>query len=191
MVAILLGGGVAPASVAALFVAAGCTATAELDEFVNARFRASLLEEGVPTDVVDAVFSAGGDTLVDRAARARAFGALAADGRMGAIRATFRRVAGLVKQNQGETVALTSLDGEHLEPAGRALRDAVAAIPESQNAEAQLATLVGLRPAVDAYFDSVMVMSDDSAQRAARLGLLRAIVARFSTLADFSKLSTS
>jgi len=36
----------------------------------------------------------------------------------------------------------------------------------------------------------VMVMAEDPAVRATRLGLLRAIVARFSTLADFSRLST-
>lgn len=190
VVALATGGGVASVPVAALFAAAGCAGGEEVCEFVAARLRASLMEEGVPTDVVEAVFSAGGESLVDRSARARAFGALAADGRLGAIRATFRRVAGLVKQNPGEAGTLAALDESALEAPGRALRDAVAAIPVSDNIDGQLGSLVALRPQVDAYFDGVMVMADDPAVRATRLGLLRAIVARFSTLADFSRLST-
>ncbi|MBM4369645.1 MAG: hypothetical protein FJ102_25775 [Deltaproteobacteria bacterium] len=47
-----------------------------------------------------------------------------------------------------------------------------------------------MRPLVDTYFDSVMVMADDPADRAARLGLLRVLVARFASLADFSRLAT-
>ncbi len=188
--AIAIGGGVVPASVPDLFAAAGCAGGPAVCDFVVARLRAALMEEGIPTDVVEAVFSAGGDTLVDLAARSRAFGALAADGRMAAIRATFRRVAGLVKQNPGGDVALGELDGAALAEAGRSLRDAVAAIPETRDAEGQLASLVALRPKVDAYFESVMVMDDDLALRASRLGLLRAIVARFSSLADFSRLSS-
>jgi glycyl-tRNA synthetase beta chain len=176
--------------VAELFTAAGCAGGDEVSEFVSARLRASLMEEGVPTDVVEAVFSAGGESLADRAARSRAFGALASDGRLGAIRGTFRRVAGLVKQNPGEGVALSTLDGNLLEAPGRALRDAVTAIPASLDIPAQLDALVALRPQVDAYFDGVMVMAEEPAVRATRLGLLRAIVARFSSLADFSRLST-
>ncbi len=190
VVALAGSGGVQAVPVAALFAAAGCTGGEEVCEFVAARLRASLTEEGVPTDVVEAVFSAGGTSVVDRAARARAFGALSADGRLGAIRATFRRVAGLVKQNPGEGGPLHELDATALEAPGRALRDAVAAIPETSHVDGQLAALVALRPQVDAYFDGVMVMADDAGLRASRLGLLRAIVARFSTLADCSKLST-
>lgn len=190
VVALALAGGVAPVPVAELFTAAGCAGSEEVSEFVSARLRASLMEEGVPTDVVEAVFSAGGESLADRAARARAFGALAHDGRLGAIRGTFRRVAGLVKQNPGEGVALPALDGNLLEAPGRALRDAVNAIPASLDIPAQLDALVALRPQVDAYFDGVMVMAEEPAVRATRLGLLRAIVARFSSLADFSRLST-
>ena len=188
--AIAIGGGVAPASVPDLFAAAGCAGGPAECDFVVARLRAALMEEGIPTDVVEAVFSAGGDTLVDLAARCRAFGALATDGRMAAIRATFRRVAGLVKQNPGADVSLAELDGASLAAAGRSLRDAVTAIPDTEDIEAKLASLVALRPRVDAYFDSVMVMDDDLSLRASRLGLLRAIVARFSSLADFSRLSS-
>ncbi len=191
VVALLLGRRVAAVPVQEVFRAAGCVGGDEVCDFVYARLRAALQDEGVPTDVVEAVFSAGSRLVPDLAARARAFGALAADGRMGAIRATFRRVAGLVKQNPGDVLALDALDADAIGPAGNALREAVAAIPASSVPKEQLAALVALRPLVDAYFDGVMVMDEDLALRGNRLGLLRAIVDRFSTLADFSKLSTS
>jgi glycyl-tRNA synthetase beta chain len=50
------------------------------------------------------------------------------------------------------------------------------------------ALLNTLRPAVDAFFDEVMVMCDDAALRLNRLNLLRALVGRLGRLADFSVL---
>ncbi len=164
----------------------------EIREFIRARLRASLGESGIPTDVVDAAMAAKvhESDLVAQAARAGALGELADEGELGAIRATFRRVAGLVKQDPGEVLALHDLDGDSLGEPGRALRDAVVSVPDGSDVRRQVAALVALRPLVDAYFDGVMVMSEVPAERAARLGLLRVIVARFETLADFSKLVT-
>ena len=192
VVAVVLGGmgTLSSASVPELFSAAGVAGSEELTEFVLARLKALLGGEGVPTDVVEAVAATGSTGIGDIAARARAFGQLAEGGQMAAIRVTFRRVAGLVKQNPGEGGPLQELDAAALEAVGRALRDAVVAIPASGRVDERLASLVGLRPLVDAYFDGVMVMAEEPTLRAARLGLLRGIVARFSTLADFSRLST-
>ncbi len=51
-----------------------------------------------------------------------------------------------------------------------------------------LSTLAGLREPVDAFFDDVMVMSDDPRQRANRLALLSALQALFLDVADLSVL---
>ena len=48
--------------------------------------------------------------------------------------------------------------------------------------------MVALKPAVDRFFDDVMVMADNQRLRAARLGLLGSIVARLSAVADFTRL---
>jgi len=45
-----------------------------------------------------------------------------------------------------------------------------------------------LRNAVDAFFDSVMVMADDAALRANRLALLKRMQGLFMHVADLSKL---
>ncbi len=176
----------------ALFQAAGLEARADVIDFVLARLRASLQEEGIPTDVVDAAMGASlspGD-LRAMAERARSLGALVRDGRFGAVRATFRRVAGLVKQHPGEAPELASLDESRLGDAGRALSGAVYFASHDGGVSRQLEALLALRPLVDTYFDSVMVMADDPADREARLGLLRVLVARFASLADFSRLAT-
>ncbi len=51
----------------------------------------------------------------------------------------------------------------------------------------QLATV---RPAVDRFFDKVMVMVDDERIRANRLALLQKLLKEFSTIADFSEIVT-
>jgi glycyl-tRNA synthetase beta chain len=47
-----------------------------------------------------------------------------------------------------------------------------------------------IRPAVDKFFDKVMVMVDDEAIRANRLALLQMLLKEFSTIADFSEIVT-
>ena len=54
--------------------------------------------------------------------------------------------------------------------------------------DAALATLREVRPAVDAFFDGVMVMCEDAALRRNRLAMLQALGSRFARLADFAAL---
>jgi glycyl-tRNA synthetase beta chain len=46
------------------------------------------------------------------------------------------------------------------------------------------------RESVDKFFDKVMVMVEDEKVRANRLALLRTLLTRFSTIADFSEIVT-
>ncbi len=46
------------------------------------------------------------------------------------------------------------------------------------------------RPAIDAFFDKVMVMVEDEKLRANRLGLLAVLLREFSSIADFSEIVT-
>ena len=45
-----------------------------------------------------------------------------------------------------------------------------------------------LKPAVDTFFDNVMVMVNDQAVKNNRIGLLQAIAALFKQVADFARL---
>ena len=56
--------------------------------------------------------------------------------------------------------------------------------------EPALVEISRLRPAIDAFFDKVMVMVEDENLRAHRLGLLQTLVNEFSSIADFSEIVT-
>ena len=62
---------------------------------------------------------------------------------------------------------------------------------ESPDYGAALKHLLGLRPAIDAFFEGVMVMVDDVTIRRRRLGLLDAVRQTFLRIADFSALPSA
>jgi glycyl-tRNA synthetase beta chain len=51
-----------------------------------------------------------------------------------------------------------------------------------------LQAIAGLRPAVDKFFDDVLVMADEEQVRRNRLTLLAELLKEFSTIADFSEI---
>jgi len=61
-------------------------------------------------------------------------------------------------------------------------------LPRPDDIDALLANLRALTPPITRFFDEVLVMADDPGLRAARLVLLRRIVAQADGLADLSKL---
>ena len=64
----------------------------------------------------------------------------------------------------------------------------VLAAIENGDYVAACSRLVEVKPAVDAFFDDVMVMVDDSAVRHNRLALLRGCASLFAQLADFARI---
>jgi glycyl-tRNA synthetase beta chain len=61
---------------------------------------------------------------------------------------------------------------------------------EEKDYSGALAEISRIRPAVDAFFDKVMVMVEDEDLRANRLALLQTLLREFSTIADFSEIVT-
>ncbi|MCC8194567.1 MAG: glycine--tRNA ligase subunit beta, partial [Deltaproteobacteria bacterium] len=111
---------------------------------------------------------------------------------------TFKRVANIVrKQEQDEGVAFDGTYDDALlaEDAEKALAEAVALFARESDSlweqgryEEILGKAGALRPFVDAFFDSVMVMVENAALRKNRLELLAAILKRMERLADFTAL---
>jgi lipid A disaccharide synthetase len=66
----------------------------------------------------------------------------------------------------------------------------VEALRANRNYEQALLEIGKLRPAIDHFFDKVMVMTDDAKLRANRLALLQTLLKEFSTIADFSEIVT-
>jgi len=70
----------------------------------------------------------------------------------------------------------------------RGLRDAVSAHTERRLYTDALGRLALLRPAVDTFFDKVMVMDENPQLRANRLSLLTQLQGLFAGIADLSRL---
>ncbi len=69
-----------------------------------------------------------------------------------------------------------------------AVRAAQERLGGSADLDAALEEVRGLVPVINAFFDKVLVMSDDETLRKSRLGLLQSIAALIQPLADLSAL---
>jgi glycyl-tRNA synthetase beta chain len=173
-------------------------ALGKLLEFFATRLKNQMVSQGNDTLLVEAVLSS--DSRDVRGARAR-LNALKAFGRQpdfAQTAMTFKRVANIVrKREQEEGARFSGRYDEALlaEDAEKALASAVAvfarefdALWEQARYEDLLRKAGALRPLVDAFFDGVMVMTDDAALRRNRLELLAAVLRRMERLADFTAL---
>ncbi|MDR3357307.1 MAG: glycine--tRNA ligase subunit beta [Desulfovibrio sp.] len=167
----------------------------KLMEFMAGRLRGHILSQGGETPLADAALNAGMDRIGDCLARLAALTAFSReDGFMEAVR-TFKRVANIVRKQEGEALpddwdtALLSEDAE--KNLAAVLRDMLPRLDNLRIAgdhAAALACLTELRPAVDSFFDNVMVLCEDAAARNNRLTMLRALRSRFARIADFAAL---
>jgi glycyl-tRNA synthetase beta chain len=174
--------------------------TAALRTFLRERLEFYLRDAlGFKYDVVNAVLAAGCDDVVDAAARAEAVTRVRPSEDFESISIAFKRIKNILRQagEAGKRVA-SAVDAEVLQDATE--RQLASRIPRAaevvdglraqRNYEGALAEISKLRPAVDAFFDKVMVMVDDERIRANRLALLQMLLKEFSTIADFSEIVT-
>jgi glycyl-tRNA synthetase beta chain len=174
---------------------------AQVVEFVGGRVRGVLVERATNAgftdagDVVDAAIGARGglDDLPDVWDRLRAVARLRAGDptAFAAVAATFKRVGNIVKKarEDGHAVAVALPEaGELAHATERDLLERVRGLGAAADHDATLLQVVALRPAVDRFFDDVMVMVEDARLRSARLALLAAVEARLSNVADFTRL---
>jgi len=70
----------------------------------------------------------------------------------------------------------------------RGLRDSVASATARHEYAGALGRLAQLRPAIDAFFDQVMVMDENPQLRSNRLNLLAQLQGLFAGVADLSRL---
>jgi glycyl-tRNA synthetase beta chain len=154
---------------------------------------------GFAYDVVNAVLAADAGDVVDAVARAEAVTKVRPSDDFASISVAFKRMRNILRQaDQAGKKGAEALDPSALqEDAEKALAaqvpDAakrVDALRSERSYEAALLEIAKLRPAIDRFFDKVMVMVDDAPLRANRLALLQSILKNFSTIADFSEIVT-
>jgi glycyl-tRNA synthetase beta chain len=152
--------------------------------------------EGFGYDEVSAVFRAGADDLVDAQKRLGALKAIRKSKNFEPLAVSFKRIRKILEK---AGVALT--EGQRVNPdffenaAERelhsAVRDAASKVPALKRAgkyQEALEVIAGVRPAVDRFFDEVMVMAENESVRNNRLTLLAELLREFTTVADFSEI---
>jgi glycyl-tRNA synthetase beta chain len=162
-------------------------------EFFRARLRA-LWSEDHRADVVEAVLAVGADDLVAAWKRLQALSRIVGRPDFAPLAVAFKRVTNIVEK-QGKDVSGELDPTQLVEDAEKALhaafvaaKERVAKLHASDDFEGLLREVTGLKPAVDTFFDKVLVMDEKKILRANRIGLLRKIRELFDLAADFSRI---
>jgi glycyl-tRNA synthetase beta chain len=163
----------------------------ELREFLLDRVRYYFREiRGFAYDEVNAVLAAGWDDLKNVGRRLEAVRAVRATENFEPLAASFKRIKNiLAKAEFGESGAV---EESLLEPGAEAeMYSAVRNVKLTGDYTADLSAIASLRPAIDTFFDKVMVNAPDAAVRRNRLTLLASLLREFSRIADFSEIVTT
>jgi glycyl-tRNA synthetase beta chain len=177
---------------------------ADVYDYIVERLRAYYLEGGgtrptigaatMTTEMFDAVLASSPVSPLDFDARLKALRAFLELPEAVSLTAANKRIANILRKAGG--TPSTQIDVGTLREAAevrlfdslRALRDAVSVATAQREYANALGRLAQLRPAVDEFFDQVMVMDEDPKLRANRLALLAQLQALFAGVADLSRL---
>ena len=174
----------------------GGAVAAEVYDYLFERLRAHYLEggAGITTEMFDAVLDRRPPSPLDFDARLRALGAFLQLPDAAALASANRRIANILRKSDGGTgrsldqALLTLAEEQALARELGRVQAPVAALLSARDYTRALQLLATLRPAVDAFFDKVMVMAEDPAVRANRLHLLASLQRLFLEVADLSRL---
>jgi glycyl-tRNA synthetase beta chain len=179
----------------------------EIYDYIMERLRAYYLERGdssstaaaiggaaITTEMFDAALAIRPASPVDFDARLKALSAFLELPEAASLTAANKRIANILRKSAERAngdVNVETLREEaevRLFDAMRAMRDAVTTATAQREYANALGRLAQLRPAIDAFFDKVMVMDEDPILRANRLALLSQLHGLFSGVADLSRL---
>jgi len=195
----------APGQTQASAAAAAADSTAsEIYDFLMERLRAYYLDRAgapplpgqaaVTTEMFDAVLAARPGSPLDFDARLKALSTFLELPESASLTAANKRIANILRKAnmtppaEVDVLRLRESAEVRLFDSMRALRDAVATATAQHEYAGALGRLAQLRPAVDAFFDQVMVMDENPQLRANRLSLLAQLQGLFAGVADLSRL---
>ncbi|MDQ2898386.1 MAG: glycine--tRNA ligase subunit beta [Acidobacteriota bacterium] len=149
---------------------------------------------GFRYDEVNAVLASGWDDLIGVEERLLAVRAVRTTENFEPLAASFKRIQNILKQAQFG-VDSAAMDPALLEPGPETdlyqAFERVRGEAATMEYKSALETIATLRPKVDLFFDKVLVNAPDLKVRQNRLAFLRAMLAEFSTIADFSEIVTT
>jgi glycyl-tRNA synthetase beta chain len=171
---------------------------ADLLSFFHDRLKVYLRDLGARYDLIEAVLTPEADDLLMVARRVEALTAFVTDqDGINLLAGTKRATQLLAAEEKKGTVVADSVSEELLKlDAEKALYAAIktasadaAKAVETEDFRSAMQALSTLRAPVDKFFEDVLVNDEDTAIRANRLALLKAIREATGTVADFSKIS--
>ncbi|MCU1284333.1 MAG: glycyl-tRNA synthetase beta chain [Acidobacteriales bacterium] len=154
---------------------------------------------GFAYDEVNAVLAAGYDRVTDALDRVEAVAEVRKSADFEPISVAFKRIKNILRQaNEAGKSPMGEFNAAGLpDPAEKQLAEIVemkapivAELRHKHQYVAALAEIAQLRPALDTFFEKVMVMVEDEKLRSNRLALLQKMLNNFSTIADFSEIVT-
>ena len=163
-------------------------------DFVRGRLE-QLWAEAARADVANAVLSAGFDDLVSAKLRLDAMAKRVGGADFAPLAATFKRVANIVAKQAKDVQAgpvdkalLKDAPEVALHAALEGVKGKAAAAVANDDYGAALEAMASLKPAVDAFFEKVMVMADDKELMKNRVRLLMDVAGLFNRVADFAQI---
>ena len=170
----------------------------QVSEFLRERLHFYLKDvRGFAYDVVNAVLAAGADNVRDAIARAEALTQARGSEDFLAVSAAFKRIKNILKQAEDKHFEIFMTrdikladEAQKLWNAAEHLKPEAANLSQLRAYGEALALIATLRPAVDVFFDKVMVLDPDATVRGANLWLIRTVLDGFSGIADFSEIVT-
>lgn len=163
----------------------------EVVDFILSRFTALIQEDGVSTDIIQAVASRRPTRPTDFVDRVKAVQTFSELPEAEALSAANKRVANILAKNSDEEIAgeinESLLESEHEKTLYQRIQDLTDVT--SQSHSESLNTLASLRDPIDAFFDNVMVMADNPEVKLNRLSLLHKLRILFLNTADISILA--
>jgi len=167
-------------------------------EFILDRARFIFREkEKFEYDEVNAVFRAGAEDLVDARRRIEALKAIRRSKNFEPLSVSFKRIRKILEKSGVPSADLQSVspdvfEGEAERTLFGAMRAAAPRVETEKRAgryKEALEVIAALRPAVDEFFEKVMVMAEKENVRKNRLALLSELLRAFTTIADFSEMA--
>jgi glycyl-tRNA synthetase beta chain len=160
-------------------------------EFLRVRLATVMAARGLRADVAEAVLSRGFDDPARAVRKAEALTRMMSRPDWEALAIGFKRAINILPARPiapPDPARFVDPAERHLHDEIGAGRPRVAAALGRDDYEEALGELARLRPAVDRFFEAVMVMDDDLAVRDNRLGLLRELAELVLPIADLRKI---
>ncbi len=169
-------------------------------DFLLERARYILRERrGYAYDEINAAFAAGADDLGDAVERVAALKAIRDTRNFAPLAASFKRIRNILEKSAGKgdkgqgavnQGLLKDAAELQLYTVVQKIGEDATRLKKEKKYRKALEKISEIRPAVDIFFDKVLVMVEDEDIRRNRIALLGTLLKEFSTIADFSELGS-